>query len=301
MKLSAVIPAYKSTAHLARCLEALADEQEVDEVIVLDGGPDGVVAGFAEGKAGVRAIRAPGTSIHERLGRGVGEARSDVVLLLDDDAFVDPGTPRRLAEALLADPRRAVVQAALRYPDGSSQKSGAAYRTLTGETVAALVPARAARALERGGVLTPRAGGVDETGFVTFCAAAVRRSAFVEAGGFDDRFEFYFDDQDLCRRLVAAGWTIAVRWDAGAVHVGGGTTSRADPASWFVRWQASRMAYLRKHYPRGWVVFAAAWRLRAAAHSAVWGIRARVKHARSDADGERSAREWARAFRGSAG
>lgn len=36
----------------------------------------------------------------------------------------------------------------------------------------------------------------------------VRRDAWVDVGGFDERYHMYFEDVDLCRRLGAAGWSI---------------------------------------------------------------------------------------------
>ncbi len=37
------------------------------------------------------------------------------------------------------------------------------------------------------------------------CGAALRRSAFVEAGGYDPRFEYYAEEYDLCARLLRMG------------------------------------------------------------------------------------------------
>jgi GT2 family glycosyltransferase len=40
------------------------------------------------------------------------------------------------------------------------------------------------------------------------CGAAVRRSAFLEAGGYDGSFGYYVEEYDLCARLLLAGWRV---------------------------------------------------------------------------------------------
>jgi hypothetical protein len=40
------------------------------------------------------------------------------------------------------------------------------------------------------------------------CGAAVRRCAFIEAGGFDRSFEYYAEEYDLCAKLLLNGWRI---------------------------------------------------------------------------------------------
>ncbi len=40
------------------------------------------------------------------------------------------------------------------------------------------------------------------------CGAAVRRRAFLDAGGFDPAFHFYAEEYDLCAKLILAGWRV---------------------------------------------------------------------------------------------
>jgi hypothetical protein len=89
---------------------------------------------------------------------------------------------------------------------------------------------------------------------------------------------------------------MAVRWDAGSVHVKGAATAAKDPSGWFRRYQESRLVYLRKHYPRSWRLFAVVWAVRALLHTIVWRVRAMAYRLRADREGERDALEWARVF-----
>jgi N-acetylglucosaminyl-diphospho-decaprenol L-rhamnosyltransferase len=295
---SAVVPTLNPGSLLDRCLDALAAASGVDEVLVLDAGSTDGSPVRAALRPSVRVLTMAGTSVQSRINRGVVEAGNEAVLLLNDDAFVDAETPRLLAEVMLARPRVGAVGAGLRWEDGSPQKSVGRYRTLWNETLTALPAGRPVLSrLLRRGVPSHKAAGVERVTWLPLCCGVVRRSAFLHVGGFDERYSFYYDDHDFCRRMVQHGWELAVRWDAGAVHVGGGVTSAKDPVGWYGRYQENRMRYLRRWYPRAWPLFVPVWAVRAWVHAAAWQLRALARRLRSDADGEQMARDWARTFR----
>lgn len=286
MTLAAVIPNRNGGALLERCLEALAAAEDVDDVLVVDdGSSDGSDARAAE--LGARVLRSPGRGFSAAVNHGVAQTGTDHALLLNSDAFVDPPTPRLLAEALEGDTRLALVGAGMRDEQGRRAKSHGDALTLR-------------RAVEIGlgvpGRQPPEQPGIQEVTFMPLACALVRRSAYDEVGGLDEGYVFYFEDYDLCWRLAAAGWRLAVRWDAGAVHVGGGSSSASDPAGWLPRFQTSRMRYLRKRYGRRAAVFPPLWGVNASLHSALWSIRAAAARARGENGEAARARRWAAAY-----
>ncbi len=75
----------------------------------------------------------------------------------------------------------------------------------------------------------------------------IRRGLFEHLGGFDERFFVYFEDADLCRRAVLAGWRCVHNADVVALHVGGGTTGKAVAFRQFLL-ARSRIQYAAKHF-----------------------------------------------------
>jgi GT2 family glycosyltransferase len=281
-----VIPNRDGGALLERCLGALAAAEGVDDVVVVDdGSSDGSDARAAE--LGARVLRSPGRGFSAAVNHGVAQTGTDYALLLNSDAFVDPPTPRLLAEALDGDTRLALVGAGLRDEQGRRAKSRGDVLTLR-------------RAVEIGlglpGRQPPERPGIQEVTFVPLACALVRRSDYDEVGELDEGYVFYFEDHDLCWRLARAGRRLAVRWDAGAVHVGGGSSSASDPARWLPRFQTSRMRYLRKRYGRRAAVFPPLWAANSGAHAAFWLGREAGARARRDPVETARARRWATAY-----
>ena len=63
-----------------------------------------------------------------------------------------------------------------------------------------------------------------DAGWLSGACLLVRREAFEEVGGFDDKFFMYFEDVDLCARIKRAGWRIVYAPSASITHAGGHST-----------------------------------------------------------------------------
>lgn len=64
------------------------------------------------------------------------------------------------------------------------------------------------------------------TGWLSGSCLLVRREAFAEVGGFDERYFMYFEDVDLGDRLGRAGWLNVYVPSAAVMHIHGHATSR---------------------------------------------------------------------------
>lgn len=90
--------------------------------------------------------------------------------------------------------------------------------------------------------------GVTPTAYISGCALLVRREAFLQVGGFDEKIFLYYEDDDICIRLRALGALYVV--DAAvALHSHG--RSASEPPKWR-KLRAQNLGYsmlyvMRKH------------------------------------------------------
>ncbi|WP_395645249.1 glycosyltransferase family 2 protein [Terricaulis sp.] len=143
---------------------------------------------------------------------GAQDAQTPYLVLLNPDAFPEPGWLAALITAVERYPGAAAI--------GSTQIR-AGHETLfdgTGDVM------HASGLAYRSNYGRPRSAPPPEGETFSACAAAmlVRRAAFENVGGFDARYFCYLEDVDLCFRLRLDGWRIVQCADAVVAHVGGG-------------------------------------------------------------------------------
>lgn len=264
MTADVVVVTWRGREVLASCLEHLAAQEEPHRTVVVDNASrDGTAelvrdrfpqATFVELPANVGF----GAAVNAGVAAGDGEA----IVLVNNDVDVDPGFLRALLAPLRANPRVGMVAGLTVMPGrervdafGIELDAGlAAYNRLRHAP-----PEAAAGGAPGAGVLAGPSGG----------AAAYRRTAFEQVGGFDETLIAYGEDVDLALRLRAAGWLAAAAPDARGVHLGGATIGVDSPRQ---RWLAG---FARGFLLRRWGVL----RTRAAARALLvdalvvgWGI-----------------------------
>ena len=251
-RLSVVIPTHHTRELTLRCLDALqACPPESAEIIVVDdGSTDGTAEAIRSRHPAVKLVSlTPSRGFAAAANRGAGEANSNLLFLLNSDTEVEPATLSRLLAAFDGNPRLGVAGAELRCPDGRPQWSAGPAPTPLWLFALASGIVRALERLPGYRRLRPEGGARDRVEWVCGAAMAVRRDAWLAVGGFDERFHCYCQDLDLCLRVRAAGWRVAVVAGARVMHLGGGTigqrggavSDRSHPALlWtdLVRWAA---------------------------------------------------------------
>lgn len=279
MRVSAVIPNKDGAGLVGRCVGAALTAGAAEVIVVDDGSSDD--SPLEAAAAGAKVIGSPGRGFSAAVNHGARSATGDALLILNSDCFVETDTIERLVEALSTSARLGLCGAALTELDGSHGRSHGHLLTLglAIRTALSLMPPRPVEA-----------SGLQTVEFVPLACALVRHEAWTDVGGLDERFFFYFEDHDICRRLASSGWTLAVAWDAAARHVQGGSSRRRDEQRWFVQHAHSRSLYLHKHYPLTWPLFAAVWVPVSLARAGIWAVRRRP-------DSARWARAWVRAAR----
>lgn len=138
-------------------------------------------------------------------GRNIGVlgAETPYATFCDDDSWWAPGALARASELFDANPTLGLIAA----------------RMLVGphEQLDPISHAIATSPFAREHQRDPNAVGVPIVGFVA-CGAVVRRTAFLDAGGFEKRFGVGSEEQILALDLLHKGWRLAYVEDVGAHH-----------------------------------------------------------------------------------
>ena len=176
-ELSVVMVTLNAWDWTRRALAALLEHTEAPlELIAVDNAStDGTVAGL-EAVEGITLLRNPtNTGFGPAANQGALRARAPLLLLLNTDALVHPGWLPPLRAVLEAEPDVAAVAPRLLHPDGSLQEAGS---ILWGD--AEVWPYG-----PTGDAAAPEFRFRRDVDYASAACLLLRRSAFVEAGGFD--------------------------------------------------------------------------------------------------------------------
>jgi glycosyltransferase involved in cell wall biosynthesis len=200
--ISAILPLHQGRAHVAEAIRSVARQtlRPAELIVVDDGSNDGgveevekllVVEAAAIGFP-VRVVRQECRGQSAARNRGALEAEGDLLAFLDQDDLWHPEHLADLAGALEADPA-----AGWAYSDFDEID-------LAGRLVTVSF-------LREHGIQHPKrtlAACIASDLMVLPSASVLRRSAFDEVGGFDERLRGYEDD-DLYVRMFRSGWRMA--------------------------------------------------------------------------------------------
>lgn len=191
---SAVIITRNRRDALAIVLQRLRD-LPVEEILVVDNDSTDGTADLVRGLDDSVRLLEPGENL-ALAGRNLAadQATGELLLMLDDDAYPLPGAIESLVEAFRADPKLGVAGGFVRDIDPD------------GKTV---------RATELGTfdwLLRAGRKGEPAEGFPAFSfpegACMIRRSAYLEVGGFFEPYFLTSSEIDLAARMLERGWDV---------------------------------------------------------------------------------------------
>lgn len=267
--LPVVTVTYSPGWHLDRFLASLslATDRPVQVVMADNGSTDGAPQEAVQ--------RYPDAQLFETgANLGYGGAVNSAVARLDDrdseflivanpDVQWGPGSIDALLEAAARWPQAATLGPLIREPDGSVYPSARHLPSLIRGGMHAVVgpiwpnnPWSRAYRQER---LEPSERPV---GWLSGACLLVRRAAFDQIGGFDERYFLYMEDVDLGDRLGKAGWLNVYVPSAEVLHQKGHATGK-DPAANLAAHHRSTYTYLADRHP-GWWRAPLRWTMRGA-------------------------------------
>jgi len=207
-RVSIIIPTdtrIEATENLLHCLQYL-DGSDF-EVIVIRGPTDnGMVEMLAKWEGSIKLAHNPERNISISRNLGARLSCGDIIALIDDDALPEPDWLDIMSAAFENPEVGAVGGAEIDIVDNVYMHP---YVSLNRLGRMEFTDDKSSQFNFPLSYTIPFARGLN---------SAYRREAFFGAGGFDEEYEYYFDESDLCCRIVDAGWHIKQLPDAIVHH-----------------------------------------------------------------------------------
>ena len=248
-----VIVNYRSYAELARCLSSLDAARGLFARIV-------VIDHESDLRAAERVSRTfPWITLIERttnegfatgVNLGVRSGNAPFILLLNPDCVADAAAISGLLAFAHRRPDAAIIGPRILNLDGTVQGSARRFPGLS--TMFAGRSSWLTKRFPNNPLSRWNLPGRDQAAsplavdWVSGACMLVRRDAFEQVGGMDERFFLYWEDADLCRRLEQAGWAILYFPDVSIVHAGGRSSIHVYSES-LAAFHRSAYVLFRKH------------------------------------------------------
>lgn len=248
--LDVIVVTWNSAGHLEATLTALPPGARV------------TVVDNASVDSSVELARAHGARILEMarnvgfpaaVNAGLATLTAPMVLLLNPDIVVAPGTVERCIAVIDADPTIGIVGPATTTPAGRPEPSAARHdRRAWHILIESLGLVHLSRRLDR--QMIHERDHDQDVDAVNGAFILMRTDLLRSLGGLDASVFMYLEDADLCRRVRDAGLRVRFVADAPAVHEGGASTAQgsegAQVRAYLHRIDAD-LEFLRRHGRRG--------------------------------------------------
>lgn len=257
--LAVLIVTWNNASVIDACLRSLAEELQAsklrgDVLIIDNASTDGTPDLVRNRYPWVRVMALPANEGFARANnRGIRATSAPALLLLNPDTVLLPGALSALWRALWAAPHIGLVGACLLNPDGSLQSAGYRFPGFIQNFFdffplhQRLIGSRFNGRFGPGDGLTPFA--IDHP---LGACMLVRREAVDQVGLLDERYFYYSEEIDWCRRMRAHGWTVLTAPAARVIHYGGWSSRQVSTAS-LLQLHRSRARYFRRWHGRRFV------------------------------------------------
>jgi GT2 family glycosyltransferase len=258
MDCSIIIPTFNTRQSTVECVRSLrqAPPRISHEIIVVDNNSsDDTTAVLAREFPDIHLIRNPANlGFSKACNRAAKLAGGRYICFLNSDTMNTGSGIDLLVDWLDDHPRTAIAGPELRAPDNRLiQMSWVWNPILAGELFQQyLAPYSLRESAFRRACVAWLQRKSRHVSIICGACLMIRREAYEDIRGFDEDFELYFEDSDLCYRCHQAGWDIDFVPRAKITHHLGMSTRGSWTATSLI-YQQSHLAYYRKHAP-GWAL-----------------------------------------------
>ncbi|OGJ16607.1 MAG: hypothetical protein A2632_00910 [Candidatus Pacebacteria bacterium RIFCSPHIGHO2_01_FULL_46_16] len=248
MRVSIIIVSYNTQAVTLRALQSVVDSfsptsqlKHDSEVIVVDNhSSDGSYAAVKKLVATfflpLTVLKNPkNTGFAHANNQAIARARGEVLMLLNSDTLVSPGTIDQLYKTLTQSSmqRLGILAATLRNLDGTEQPQGGAIPTLW--TLAnhlllfddlPFLGKYLPSTQHTGQRALPTPTKLRLQGWVAATAVCIKKAVFIEIGLLDENIFMYGEDVEFCLRAQKHHWQVGIEPRAVVVHVQAGSSNK---------------------------------------------------------------------------
>ncbi len=176
--------------------------------------------------------------------------RPDYVYILNSDAFPNRDTVSELLNYLETHPKVGFAGSYIHGQDGEPHLTAFRFPSVAGEFEGAIKFGPISRLLKNSIVPLPLPKETCQVDWLAGASLMMRQAVLDQIGLFDERFFLYFEETDLCRRALQAGWpTVYVR-SSEVAHIGSVSTGMRNwermPQYWF---DSRRHYFVKNHGP----------------------------------------------------
>lgn len=219
---SVIIPAFSKPELLLGCLRSLqmnvTDQVPYEVIVILNEANEDAAANLARAARGLTILSSKANlGLAGAANRGRARASGEFLVLLHDDAEVQPGWLEALLEAAEAHPEAGAIGGKALSPDGSLQDAGS-------------ILWRDATCSQCWAGPAPDPGAFDQIRAVDYCGTSsllIRAAVWDAIGGLDERFyPAYFLDVDMGMAIRRLGGVILYQPKSRIVHRRGASTTQ---------------------------------------------------------------------------
>jgi GT2 family glycosyltransferase len=250
--ISFIVVSWNAKKYLVECLESIekhAPGTRYEIILVDNGSSDGSIEIVKQRFPAVNLIcNGRNTGFAKANNIGIRKCRGRYICLINSDVKMLDGCLSTMIRYMDLHPSVGILGPRVLNPDFTKQDSCKYFPTLANEFFRAIAMDAILQDTRFNIVLKPHSSPdvITKVDVLSGCFWMVRKEAFNQVGLLDERFFFYAEDKDLCKRFKEHGWQVVYNPDAQVIHYGGASSASA-PIQFYIEMQRANLQYWEKH------------------------------------------------------